>query len=100
MKRPGFVLRRVHKLHRAVEELIEALLCDAVTLELELLPGRRGGRRYYRIRWWNPAAWVAWSRTILFRDPSVASISEPFIRGCAFCARANGRFQPPERTRR
>jgi len=82
--RDGFLLRRIHKLHRAVEELIEALLCDAVR------PGKAkpspGGGVYWHchVRWWNPAAWVAWSRVVVFRDRY----------GSAFYGRARGRASP------
>lgn len=68
MTKSGFWLRRIYKLHLAFEELIEALLCDAVVYEpLEAMP-EGGFRVRWYVRWWNPAAWIGWSRTRLFGD--------------------------------
>jgi len=65
---PGFWIRRIHKLHRCVEEFIEAIFCDAI----KYYPMTRNPdgtvNIHWKVRWWNPAAWIAFSRTVIFRD--------------------------------
>lgn len=69
---------RIHKFLHGLQEIIESVSCNSVKFgrkwELE-----SGGERFeYCIRWWNPASWIAWIRTVVFRDDS----------GCAYYRRS------------
>ncbi len=65
---PGFWMRHIHKLHRSVEELIEAVLCDAVKYDPPTHNPDGSATLHWKVRWWNPAAWIAYSRTMIFGD--------------------------------
>lgn len=64
----GFWIRRIHKLHRCVEEFIEAIFCDAIKYYPPINNPDGTFDIQSTVRWWNPAAWVAYSRTVIFRD--------------------------------
>lgn len=69
--KPSQWRRRLH--HRVcevligVEHIIAGLLCDAVWTKFGPLPGG-GVWVNHKVRWWNPAAWVGWFRTIVLGD--------------------------------
>ena len=65
---PGFWMRRLYKLHRSAEEFVEAVLCDAVKYDPMTHNPDGSTTLHWKVRWWNPAAWIAYSRTVIFRD--------------------------------
>lgn len=76
-KQPPWWLRRICKSLYGLQKIIEAFTCNAeVIYEWKALAS--GGVTFrMRVRWWNPAAWVGWIRTVIFRDR----------QGCAYYRR-------------
>ena len=63
----GCLLRRVQKFLLGIQYLLESIICDPVKMESPLFFPDRVDLPYH-VRWWNPAAWVGWTRTIVFGD--------------------------------
>lgn len=64
--------RRIIKIHMALEMFIEAIFCKQSSFETVSQHTDSNGYQVLtcevHIRYWNPATWVAWSRTMIFGD--------------------------------
>lgn len=63
-----FVLRRVCKFLTGVQDIVESLTWDSVKFGRVIKLGSGGLKHKYQVRWWVPATWVAWLRTVILRD--------------------------------
>lgn len=64
----GRFLWRIQKFLHGVEEILESLICEAVRMGKVSRVSDGGLHISHHVRWWNPAAWVAWIRVVVFRD--------------------------------
>lgn len=59
---------RICRILWAIELIIESCTCSAVWVgNWKLLPNG-GATSEEKVRWWNPASWIAWFRTVVLRD--------------------------------
>lgn len=78
-----FLLRRIYKFLNGLQEIAESVTCDSVRRGDIVRLESGGATLEYWVRWWAPATWLAWMRTVVFRDDC----------GCAYYRRG---WRPPE----
>ena len=64
----SFLLRRIYKFLGGLQDIVESVTCDSVKFGRATLLESGGATQECWVRWWAPATWLAWIRTVVFRD--------------------------------